>query len=332
MVRPAGVDGYVSSAGGPARWPDNCRPQIRVGANPWSADPLVSDTAALSNLVGGCCDAVLVRRRSASLLAQIEHEALDGSRPLAEVLRKCVALGGEAKSADLRDWASRELNGYRGTEAEIPDYREVTGALAVDLLNSVRQLKNMRISSWDLPDFAQEHFDESLKLHFSVRELESMLTDSDEGTLKLSPPGAADLAHIMNRTQAGSGEQIMSLHLLVSTTAIRGVLDRIRTILVQLVAEMRAILPAESETPSPEVADAAINVVVRGSKRTNVQVVTSESAGGNSHVVASHGKSNSDDDGGFWTKAKLVGAVTVGVATVAATLVGIAQWQQWSPF
>jgi hypothetical protein len=95
---------------------------------------------------------------------------------------------------------------------------------------------------------------------------------------------------------------------------------------------MRAILPAESETPSHEVADAAVNVVVRGNKRTKVQVITSESASGNSKVVASQGKNSADDDGGFWTRAKLVGAATVGLATVAATVVGIAQWQQWSPF
>jgi hypothetical protein len=61
-------------------------------------------------------------------------------------------------------------------------------------------------------------------------------------------------------------------------------------------------------------------------------VITSESASGNSKVVASQGKNRADDDGGFWTRAKLVGAATVGLATVAATVVGIAQWQQWSPF
>jgi hypothetical protein len=46
------------------------------------------------------------------LLSQIEEGALDSRVPLVDVLRKCVALGGQAGSAELRDWARRELDGY----------------------------------------------------------------------------------------------------------------------------------------------------------------------------------------------------------------------------
>lgn len=43
-----------------------------------------------------------------SLLAEVERDLLDG-KPLADLLRKCVILGGRSGSHELRDWASKEL-------------------------------------------------------------------------------------------------------------------------------------------------------------------------------------------------------------------------------
>jgi hypothetical protein len=43
---------------------------------------------------------------------EIERGALDNQRSLADTLRRCVLLGGKARSAELRAWASRELTGY----------------------------------------------------------------------------------------------------------------------------------------------------------------------------------------------------------------------------
>ena len=45
------------------------------------------------------------------LLQATEDSALDGESSVTDALRKCVALGGRAGSAELRTWASRELNG-----------------------------------------------------------------------------------------------------------------------------------------------------------------------------------------------------------------------------
>lgn len=46
------------------------------------------------------------------LLDQIERDVLDENVSVATALRKCVALGGRSGSAALRDWATRELEGY----------------------------------------------------------------------------------------------------------------------------------------------------------------------------------------------------------------------------
>lgn len=54
------------------------------------------------------------------LLGDIENDLLS-DRPIADVLRKVVILGGRAGSAELRDWASQELKGFSGVEAEVPE-------------------------------------------------------------------------------------------------------------------------------------------------------------------------------------------------------------------
>jgi hypothetical protein len=64
-----------------------------------------------------------VNTRSSGLLREIEAGALDSWTPIADVLRKVIAIGGRYHSPELRDWASRELNGY-GPDDELPDYRK----------------------------------------------------------------------------------------------------------------------------------------------------------------------------------------------------------------
>jgi hypothetical protein len=70
-------------------------------------------------------------RRESNLIGEIERGALDSSVSLADTLRKCVALGGQTRSTELRDWASRELNGYKPQD-ELPEWRKVTAPLQID--------------------------------------------------------------------------------------------------------------------------------------------------------------------------------------------------------
>jgi hypothetical protein len=54
-----------------------------------------------------------VRKRASTLIDEIEKEALDASIPVSSPLRKLVALGGQAGSRDLLEWAGRALRGQR---------------------------------------------------------------------------------------------------------------------------------------------------------------------------------------------------------------------------
>lgn len=70
-------------------------------------------------------------KRDHTLLGQIERDLLD-DRPLADVLRKVIVLGGRAGSGELRDWASLELDGYAGRTEPIPAYRGVAAHIQID--------------------------------------------------------------------------------------------------------------------------------------------------------------------------------------------------------
>jgi AbiTii len=70
-------------------------------------------------------------RRDRSLLNKIEQAALDETVPVVVALRHCLALGGRAGSTALRDWASKELQGY-GPDDDLPAYRVLPAMLKVD--------------------------------------------------------------------------------------------------------------------------------------------------------------------------------------------------------
>jgi hypothetical protein len=61
--------------------------------------------------------------------------------------------------------------------------------------------------------------------------------------VKLGPPGTAELVTIVNQGLR-PGQVIERLYWSVSTASIRGILDVVRTNLVELIAEMRAGTPA----------------------------------------------------------------------------------------
>lgn len=58
----------------------------------------------------------------ASLLKEIQQEAIDGQKPLADILRKLFVLAYKINSDEIKDWVEGELNGY-SDESQLPDYR-----------------------------------------------------------------------------------------------------------------------------------------------------------------------------------------------------------------
>ncbi|MBF5082338.1 hypothetical protein [Quadrisphaera sp. INWT6] len=213
-------------------------------------------------------------RTTASQIEQIELGALDSKRPLADVLRRCVALGGRSGSEQLRDWARLELDGYSGGDHDLPRYRTVTAALCIDGSDSRKIVTGQQISTFDIPEFAREAISASAPIPYGVAELERLAKHTE--SIKMQDSMMPELVHLMNR-QNDRGSAIHAMYWQISSASIHGILDTIRTNLVALAAEMRAA--GTTDVPTPEAADQAVQVVIHGVKRSSITVNTHQASG-----------------------------------------------------
>ena len=80
-------------------------------------------------------------RKTTKLLEHIEQGLLSGEVGTTTLLQRCIILGGRANSERLRDWASKELNGY--SQEEVPDYRKIAAVIQVDAIvgNTMRVIQ-----------------------------------------------------------------------------------------------------------------------------------------------------------------------------------------------
>lgn len=212
----------------------------------------------------------------ASLLVQISDGAVDDSVPLASLLQKCIALGGEAGSEKLRDWARQELNGYDGF-GDVPDYRRIPVAFMADVTNAYGYNGfTQRIDVSMIPGPVREKLAEGgydpdeAPLNWGIGELEAMAKGSAD-THRLMPLWARHVAVAMNAANTQPNTRISELYWVVPTAAIQGLLVRIRTALVDLVAEMKLLTPADQEVPNGVAADKAVQLVVGDNATINVQ-------------------------------------------------------------
>ncbi|MGR4853958.1 AbiTii domain-containing protein [Streptomyces sp. LARHCF252] len=265
-----------------------------------------------------------MNRRERTLLAQIEQDVLDDTKPLAGALRKCVVLGGHAGSAALREWAQRELRGYEGVDlADVPSYRVVVTPLKVDAAVGNGFVTGQQISPGALPDFARDAISNELPLRMGIGELEAAarrVSESDN-VLKLQPPQAADLVRLMNHEIGNPRQHITELYWAVAPPALMGVLDQVRTALADLVSELRATMSSDDDNlPTPEQIGQALNVAVHGN-RSRVVVTNAQASGESSASVVPAAE---EEPGLFGTTGRRIGAVVVGLATVIGT--GAALW------
>lgn len=201
----------------------------------------------------------------AGVLSDIEEDILRGGA-VADVLRKCLVLGGQVHSPELRKWATQELKGY-GPGQDLPPYRKVPAAIFLEGATATALISDQRISPNALPDFVSERIGEDFELRDGVGGLEALAGQAanEGGSVSLSLPMAADIARYMNATAGQPYQTITSLYWRVSETAVRSTIDQIRTSLTELVAELRARTPDDQEVPTAESASNAVNLVVRGS-------------------------------------------------------------------
>lgn len=249
-------------------------------------------------------------------MGQIERDLLN-EKPLDTLLRELILLGGNAGSPELRAWAAQELRGYPRDD-DLPAYRKISAPLQIDGAVPGGIVRHETIGSLDIPDFARDEIKEIVPLRMGVNEIQSMVSQHrNDRMVKLQPPGAADIVTYINETREMNGH-IVALYWSVSTIALEGVLDQIRTRLAELIAELRSITPAGQSLPTAAQAANAVSIVVNG--RGNRVHIAQAAEGGT--VAVPH----EDETKPFWTRAKVLGAALVGLATIVSTGIALVQY------
>jgi hypothetical protein len=255
-------------------------------------------------------------RRNSGLLAEIERDALDESKSVSSALRKCLALGGQAGSAELRQWASRELNGYPD-DVPLPGYRKIRTPLVMDGFDGGGIFRGRQVSVIDLPQEARGVVGDELPLTFGAAKIEALARQAEESgkPVEMGPAAGAELALMM--TSEVGRYRVERVYWAVGAGVLRGAVESIRTALAELVTEIRSAMPAEDATPTAEAVGQAVQVAVSG-KRNRVTVAA---AGAGGTATASSGGGASEERR-FWTWPR-VGMFIVGLATVAGAVAAI---------
>ena len=262
-----------------------------------------------------------MRKGDRTLLDEIEDDALKG-RAVADTLRKIVILGGRARSESLRDWASLELKGYQ-TADQLPSYRRLHAPVKVSGINGRTQITGQTVSVFHFPEFARESLEAGSLQFQGIGEIELTIRNAEErgkSVVQISVPNASGLAAVMNRESGDPYRVIDQIYFDVHVSALHGLVDQVRTTLVELIAAIRDGTPGDEDVPSREVANHAVQVVVHGGN-PNINVAAPVSAG--RATVKQNAASGATRSSWLSRSWKWL----VGASGVVAAIVAAAEWR-----
>ncbi|MFC9131324.1 hypothetical protein ACFT4A_31405 [Streptomyces sp. NPDC057099] len=249
-------------------------------------------------------------------LEQLERAVLDEDASLATALRRFLLIAGYAHQEELRAWALKQLEGYEAGE-ELPRFREVAAELEMTVEPSTpgrsRTEDTRQISPHQLPQSVRDRgIGEHAPIRYGVREIEALVAMG--WNLELSPPGSAEyMAEVTN--ELGNGSAVLSLHWRVRLTALRGILDHIRTRLTLFVAEVRASMPPGQRNPHPaHIGSAAIYVT-----GTTINIAT-----GGSTANATVNEPVPTPPPPWWHRSSVIWSAVAATATIAGVIATVA--------
>lgn len=120
-----------------------------------------------------------------SLLQDIQVSAIDETKSLSEILRKCKLLAVRINSVELENWLIWEANGYPN-EVELPSYRKVPMAIKGNFIN----IRGDTLSNHNIPI---EQLDKNYRENYryrncreSISAIEQMMGQGPERTITIS--------------------------------------------------------------------------------------------------------------------------------------------------
>jgi hypothetical protein len=219
-----------------------------------------------------------VARQRSNLLTRLEDDVLDPGVQLSDLLRTCIVLAGRTQAAQLRAWATTELNGYTDRES-VPEYRIVAAPIMWEVAEAFRGVSTLPVNVQELPGFVREHINEDVHLNQSIDTLEGLVRDYQgrNERVHLGIPGGDIWLDIWNENNGGNA-RALRMYWSLDPVVIRGVLGRVRTALAEFIAELRSEVGDSDQLPSAEQTDEALRTAVPSAviNNSNVTIMTTK--------------------------------------------------------
>lgn len=198
-----------------------------------------------------------MRNQLVDLLAQIEADVIDESKPVSGILLSCVRLARHAKAPRLREWALKELEGYSPDDT-FPPYRTFRSPMYLDGHNPFSSFTKQVLSPASMIGRPMKDLiNEPVNLWQSVGAIEAMVNEPGE-FIMVSPGNIGLLLTYLNRGMPNGGS-ITACYWAVPKTDVAGVLGQVRTGVMKFVDELQAEIDDTGEQPSPEETDAVLD-------------------------------------------------------------------------
>lgn len=211
----------------------------------------------------------------ADILRDLREQVLDETQSVAGLLRKCLALGTVTGSEELRAWAAHELRGYPAGEA-VPKYRHLYAQLLMSSVSGQFHATGQQIDRLLIPEDLREFVPERLELRHPVEELAGMASRGEPITM--SSPTFPIVCSRWSR-QLPMFQDVLSLNWSMLPSSIAGIVDNVRTTLVEIVMDLAKDVPLNS-LPSRARVDGAVQVHINSNDNNSINV-----AGSNSGII-----------------------------------------------
>ena len=177
------------------------------------------------------------------MLDRIEEAAINGD--VVGALLLCQTLGGDADSAEVREWATHELEGYPEGEPP-PEYRQVPGQLLVSGPTPLAQFSVVSIPLEVLPEPERSVYEQGVPLLHSISEI---VARAAESRVKVRPGTEARMLHAVNSASEAL-TMFDDIYFRVTGPAFGTVVTAVRSHIVKRVAQLRESLPADKQSDS----------------------------------------------------------------------------------
>ena len=207
------------------------------------------------------CDAGLggVQDDRVTRLSQVIDAAASSTTPLADLLRQVRIVASRASASELDAWAARELNGFSG-EAVVPTYRGPFLAPAQgNWYSMVRYIENATLTHVGVPaSFRDAWF--MMTLRQPVAELESLAQGNGDPQFPWDPTAVAlyDGYAQARKVSHPLDHHLVSASTLIPRGHILGMLDTLRTRVLELALDLERVSTEVGEPDGPTITNPAV--------------------------------------------------------------------------